>query len=516
MTRVLVRGGTILDGASPQGRQAELLVENGLIVEVASQIPRREATSTVDVDGMWVMPGFIDPHSHADAAVLTGEQMNLRALSGVTTEIVGQDGLGLAHAQGNAADQMLEILTPIAGCVDGLLASDVRDYLARVDEGAFARVATLSPHGTIRSAVVGRALRAVTDQELREMTQLFVQDLKDGAVGLSTGLSYPPAFASNASELTALLSAPDRKTIHVTHLRSYGSQFDDAIDEVLDVAQASGSHLHMSHFHVSGTGREGRAQEYLTLIHDALPSTTFDSYPYVHACTFLSALLPPELNELPWAALTARINQNFHAIRDQIDRSGPEQTISTGWASLVLAGMSQAHADWNGRAIAETASAHSVSPGHIVLQALLTEDKSPMVLVPQGHSDNIVTIANSVNQVVGSDGIFGSGAPHPRISSSFFRFLHMASSGALSLSPGQAVAKMTSRTADIFGLPLGRLLPGYPADLLVVDPDFLEPGPDVTVEAPRALIHSMIAGSWVVRDGSWRGDHFPGMAVRAA
>lgn len=516
MTATLLRGGAVFDGVSSQRRNVSVLVADGLVQAVSADLSAVDATTVIDLDGAWLTPGFIDAHSHADAAVLTGEQMENRAHSGVTTEIVGQDGLGLSHSKGPAAEQMTEILTPVAGDVSGLLAESVADYLALVDAGAYARAATLSPHGTIRAAVIGRDLVPATETQLLAMAAAFVSDMESGALGLSTGLSYPPALAATTDELASILTAAGPKTLYVTHLRSYGKDFDEAIEEAIEISQLTGCHLHLSHFHLSGPGRESLAREYLSRLSEVAPLSTLDSYPYLHACTFLTALLPARLQGLTYGDLQNLFLHRGPAMVEELAQSGPEATIAVGWAALILAGLTGQHRHWNGLSLQEVSSIISKTPEAVVRDVIMTEERSPMVLVPQGHASNIREIAHSSMQVVGSDGIFGSGGPHPRLAGTFFRFLRLVIDGEVPITVEQAIAKMTSRTAGIFGIKAGAIAPGFPADLLVLDPGLIHRGDDVVVSRPDAIQHAFIGGVQTIKQGIWQGRKLSGMAVRGS
>jgi len=123
-------------------------------------------------------------------------------------------------------------------------------------------------------------------------------------------------------------------------------------------------------------------------------------------------------------------------------------------------------------------------------------------------------IAREPGHVVGSDGILGSGVPHPRAAGAFLRYLRWARDGVVPVEPGAMVRAMTGATAELFGLPVGRLTPGAPADLLVVDPERLADGPDTGFWQPDAVRWSLIAGHPVVRDGRWTGMPLAGLALR--
>jgi N-acyl-D-amino-acid deacylase len=399
----------------------------------------------------------------------------------------------------------------------------VEEYLRYVDGGAFARVATLAPHGTIRAGVMGTAPRRASAEELLEMRALVSAAVGDGAVGLSTGLSYPPALWSDTDELVALASAaPAGSCRYVTHLRDYGEGFEPAVEEAVEIGRRSGQPVHLSHFHVSGPGRAGTAGQYLARLEAAVREglhLTMDSYPYTSACTFLATVLPRDLQGLPGPVLAETLADPDRsvAVASELDARGPGATVSVGWDAVLLSGLASTQlAAWDGRAVGAIAAAERTTSGSVVVEAVRRLAGNACILVPQGHMDNVRTIARAGRQVVGSDGIPGSGVPHPRASGTFLRFLRWARDGVIPVPVGEMVARMTGRTAQLFGLPVGVLAPGRPADVLVLDPDALADGPDLGRYTPSAVRWSFLAGHTVVDDGSWLAPRLPGLALRGA
>ena len=518
----MIRGGTVFDGVAPAGIAADVRIQDGTIQAVSSGLSL-DGAREIDAAGAWVTPGFIDAHSHGDLAVLSGLEMELRARAGVTTEVVGQDGLGFAGAPDRAADVISDLLTPITGECPPTWWPTVDGYLRYVDAGAYARVATCAPHGTIRAGVMGTAPRHATATERLAMASLVAEAMADGAVGLSTGLSYPPALWSDTDELVTLASAvPAGGCRYVTHLRNYGEGFGPALEEALQVGRRSGQPVHLSHFHVSGPGRAGAAGEYLARLEVAVAEgldVTMDSYPYTSACTFLTTVLPPDLQGLPGPVVAAKLADAncFRTVARELDMRGPGPTVSVGWDSVLLAGLASTElAEWDSRAVSTIAVAEGKTSGEVVVEAVRRLAGRACILVPQGHMDNVRTIAGGPRQVVGSDGIPGSGVPHPRASGTFLRFLRWARDGVIPVSVAEMVARMTGRTAHLFGLPVGVLAPGRPADVLVLDPEALADGPDLGRHVPGAVRWSFIAGQGVVDDGRWAAPRLPGLALRRA
>ncbi|WP_116043823.1 N-acyl-D-amino-acid deacylase family protein [Amycolatopsis palatopharyngis] len=518
----VIRGGTVFDGAAPRGSFADVRVDEGVITAIGSSVPA-DGAATIDARDGWVTPGFIDAHSHCDLASLSGHEMQVRARAGITTEIVGQDGLGFAPAVGPARDLMAEVLAPITGESPPAEWARVSDYLQSVDAGSFARVATLVPHGAVRAAVMGHASRAATPRERVAMARMVTDAMIEGAVGVSTGLSYPPALWSDIDELVDITAAmPTGKGRYVTHLRDYGHGFDAAVDEALEVGRRNGRPVHLSHFHVSGPGRAGSASRYLATMRAAAASglnLTWDSYPYTVACTFLTTVLPADLQGRDGRTLARDLRDPVErdATAERIDRCGPGPTVAVGWDNVFLAGLDGTSlAKWNGRAVAAVADDAGTTSGRVVVDTICRLEGQACILVAQGHTDNVLAIANGNEHVVGSDGIPGSGVPHPRAGGSFLRFLRWARDGLLDAPVGQMVARMSGRTARLFGLPVGRLSVGARADLLIVDPQALSDGPDVGPYVPDAVRHSFLDGEPVIDDGRWLAPRLPGLALRGA
>jgi N-acyl-D-amino-acid deacylase len=516
VTGYLLRGGSVFDGVSPRRSPEDLRIVDGRIVELGPDLPA-DGSTTIDVGGLWVMPGFIDAHSHADAAVLTGEGMEARAAAGVTTEIVGQDGLGLSFASGESHQVMADILGPIAGPLPDREFPDTASYLEFADRGAFARVATLVPHGTVRAMAMGRQLRDASEEERAAMRRLLQTGMEQGALGLSTGLSYAPALAATTTELIDVTGQLPKGTPYVTHLRDYGPGLEESVEEALQICGRSNLSLHLSHFHISGPGRAGTAGAFVERLQRAGQEVTWDTYPYTTGCTFIGALLPRSVQSLNAPDLLAHTSDAARAadLAAELDAAGPGPTFAAGWDAIFVAGLQGTPLEgWDYWSIARIAEEAGISCGRAVLQVFVQAQARACVLVDQGHPDNIRTLANTGNHLVGSDGILGSGIPHPRATNSFYRVLDWANRGVLDVTVEQMVARMTSSTAARFSLTAGRLQPGMPADVLVIQPEKLDEGPSVGPYTPGALMHSFIGGVPIVNDGSWQGSQLPGLAAR--
>lgn len=522
----LIRGGTVFDGLTPDPRDVDIRIMGGHIVEIGPRLPV-DGSRIVDADSGWVLPGFVDAHSHADGGVMDGTGMETRALAGVTTEIVGQDGLGLSYADGLNTSLIAETIAPIIGSWSRGGYSTIGDYLRDADRSAYARVATLVPHGAVRASVMGSRHDRARPAEIVRMAQLTAAGLADGAAGVSTGLSYSPAIAADAAELISVFADLPEGTPYVTHLRDYGAGMRDAIAEAALICNSTRLSLHLSHFHVSGEEREGQGEAFLAQAKDLTTGgrpITWDTYPYTSGCTFIRAILPNTSQEYTNDELVVRLTSDAQFAADTralIDRLGPGPTVAVGWERIRLAGLASSElvhcglAAWDGKSVSEVAALTQRTAAEVVLDTVIATRGNACIIVDQGYRSNVIRIAEGDGHLVGSDGIMGSGIPHPRVANSFFRFLAWAEHGTVAVSPSEMVARMTRKVAQRFGLQVGALAVGMPADILVVDPREIEEGPETGTYRPRAVRTSLIGGERVVENGLWKGKEMGGLALRS-
>ncbi len=472
--RTVLRGGTVFDGSGGSPRQADLAIRDG-VIEVVGVVDAEPGDNTVDADGRYLLPGFIDAHSHADAAVFSPDVQQSLLRQGVTTIVAGQDGVSYAPGNGDYAS---EYFGALIGSHPTYRGGGVRELLAQYDETTAVNVGYLVPAGTVRYEVRGYATGPSSDEELSAMKSMVATGLAEGALGLSTGLDYVPNIYSDTEELIELCRPVAHVGgLYVTHMRGgYGSGAAVGIAEVCDIGRATGVALHVSHY-------VGPSDLLIGLLEDAVSigiPFTFDTYPYRRSFTLLAMpTLPPEL----------LAGENSKVVTDLLD-AGVRQNLLENWFPTLLVNpelgpewpddMTLAHVaskeyEWAlGLTVREAADRVRTDPATFTLDVLAASDLEVSAVMKnrlQFPYDDLAKRFTHRAHVAGSDGIFIGQQPHPRAWGTFAKYLRLFTRERGDYSWSDCAVHLSSRTADRFCLgDRGRLSPGYAADVLVIDP----------------------------------------------
>ncbi|MER7585829.1 amidohydrolase family protein, partial [Kitasatospora sp. NPDC097691] len=403
---------------------------------------------------------------------------------------------------------------------------DVAGYLDRIDRtGVAVNACYLVPHGTLRTLVMGWADRPPTPAELDRMRQVLAKSLLDGAVGMSSGLSYTPGSYADTAELVELCTiVAAYGGFHAPHQRSYGEGALEGYAEMVEISRRSGCGLHLTHATMNFGVNRGRAGELLELVDRALADgvdLTLDSYPYLPGSTTLAALLPSWATEGGPEATLARLVDPAQCarIRYEVEEKGSDgcHGVVTDWATIQISGVRSAElAPAVGRTVAEIAAEERRTGTEVFLDLLRRDELATTILQHVGHEENVRAIMRHRAHTVGSDGLLVGARPHPRAWGTFPRYLghYSRESGVLTLE--EAVARMTGRPAARLGLHRrGRIAPGHHADLVLLDPERVRD--TATFEHPRrpaeGIEYVYANGTAVVRQGRTTGAR-PGLALR--
>lgn len=285
---LLIIGGTIVDGTGGAAYRADVGVR-GATIEAIGDLDGSSAATVVDARDRLVMPGFIDAHVHADAVLPRSDVQLAMLRQGVTTVILGQDGLSFAPGSAATVDYVTRYFAAVAGTPPPeLLGPDggctVAGLLSFYDRRTPINVAYLVPLGTVRHEVLGAEDRPAGDR-LGAMQRLVEQGLEEGAVGVSTGLEYVPGVFADLDELAALCRPAARVGApYVSHLRSYDGGTAPGMDEARTLGEVAEIPIHVSHYR----GRAEPLLAHLARCEATGVDVTFDAYPHVYGNTILA------------------------------------------------------------------------------------------------------------------------------------------------------------------------------------------------------------------------------------
>ena len=477
---VLIINGTVYDGSLNAGRRADIGISGAKIMSIDA--PRDATARTViDAQGKLVVPGFIDPHTHASIdpqdEAATAHINHLT--QGVTTLVVGNDGQGV---------------------------HDREATFARLGaQGSGVNIAYFAGHGAIRAAVLGFADRAPTETELEAMQSLLVAEMRDGALGLSTGLYYAPGSYSDTAEVVALArTAALAGGIYDTHLRDEGSNtvgLITAVEEALFVAREANIAVHISHIKALGKDVWGQSRQVVALIDDAREAgldITANQYPWEASGTRISsALIPRWVMADSEEQRNARLRdpQQLPAIRDEMQqnlfrRGGPGAILVT--------------ADWSphrGNTLARIAASMQVDAVDAAIEVVIGGDPSIASFVMS--QDDIDVFAIQPWVMTGSDG--GSG--HPRLYATYPKAWQDFIVKRELLSIEQFVHRSSGQVADTLGLcDRGYIQPGQIADIAVIDAEHFLPAAsyDRPTELSTGVDYLLVNGVIAIRDGEYQ------------
>ncbi|MFD0872323.1 MULTISPECIES: N-acyl-D-amino-acid deacylase family protein [Paenibacillus] len=504
---VCIRNGMIIDGTGNERYKADIVIKDGKIAGIGS-FPDAEARYTIDASGRVVSPGFIDTHVHSDVMLLWDRQHACGLYQGVTTEILGQDGLSYAPLSKDNLEMYFKYLGGLNGTPDIPLDwSTVEEYRSKFDGTVAINTAYQVPHGVLRLETVGFRDVPLTGAHLEKAKRLLADGIDQGAVAFSTGLSYFPGSYGDTQELIELSRVlAEKDSIYVTHLRTVfkGEKFD-AIQEALDIGWQSGCKIHYSHFR-TGPNNAGKVDELMGPIDDAYQKgldVSLELYPYAFGSSTGVIHLPPWTVEGGYESTLERLADKKlrpAIVRDiQKDFPNIDGTFSylpSGRNDELLGLTFQQAADLRGQTVYE------------VLCDLLLEEKLAVGILgerPEDESvvkqieDDLFELLSRPYYMVGSDAIYLGQNPHPRAFGSFPKLLRLAREKNFSLEV--LINRMTMVPAERFGLKdRGVILEGKAADLVVFDAETVT---DTSVvqqarTGPSGISHVLVNGEIAV------------------
>jgi N-acyl-D-amino-acid deacylase len=482
MLDVLIKNGAVVDGTGRPAFEADVGIAASRIAVVAANVDQG-ARRTIDAQGLHVTPGFIDAHTHSDLTLLVNPRAESKIRQGVTTEVIGNCGLSPAPL----LDTTIAEMWAAVGAPDlDVTWTNMTEYLEHLCHlGTAVNVVPLVGHSMVRGAVLGLDDLQPTTEQQAQMERLVAETMEQGARGLSTGLYYAPGFYARTEEVIGLARVAARcGGIYATHIRSESDRLFEAVAEAIDIGKEAEIQVQISHIKLEGYGNWEGVDGLLAILEDARSRGVrvgCDQYPYTASATWLACILP-------YWAQTGGTKAIAERLRDPEVRAGLRKDWEENRAEWenrggmrdwtdVLVSDCDARPEVLGKNIAEIAADEGKDPLEAIFDLILDcEGRVGCVWFDQ-LEDNVRALMRHPLVVVGSDGdalaprgVLGQPKPHPRSYGTFPRVLGRYVRQDKVLSLEEAVKKMTSVTAERFGLTgRGVLREGAWADLVLFD-----------------------------------------------
>ena len=447
---IIIRNGKVIDGTGNSWFYSDVAVKDGKIVLIKKNISGA-AAKIINAEGLIVAPGFIDVHAHIEGGVFERPTADNYIYDGVTTVITGNCG-------GSA--------------------EDLKYFFYKVDSMKTSiNVAALIGHNTVRRMVMGNDNRLATAEEQKQMEALVAKAMKEGAVGLSTGLIYLPGMYSNTDEVIGLAKETAKfYGIYASHIRNEENGVVDAINEAINIGRSANIPVQISHFKLSGPANWGRSAETLSLIEKARKEgydVTIDQYPYTASSTNLGVRLPD------WAlaggpdSLKKRINDPV--LHKQMINEMLAQLKKYKYKNYSFAVVANHAADstLNGKSISEInkligRKSKPKDEAETILDLMLAGG-AQMVYHSMSEKDVQFFMKYPYNMIGTDAGVSnGRGMPHPRTYGTNARVLGRYVREMNLISLEEAIRRMTSLAAQKFQLKdRGMIKEGMAADIVI-------------------------------------------------
>ena len=515
MFDVLIKNGTIIDGTGKAMYRADVGIKDDKISRIG-ELHNEKGHLEVEAYGKMVCPGFVDVNNHSDTYWQIFLEPDLPSLvyQGITTIVGGNCGSSLAPLADAKSIESIQKWVDLKKInVDWLREKEFFRFLD--NKKISVNFATLVGHGTLRRGILKDENRSLAHKELNFIKKLLSQSLKEGALGLSTGLVYTHARESSLEEIIELAEVTAKfGAIYTTHVRGEKEGLIDAVEEAIRVGDAAHIKVHISHLKAMGEKNWARMDDALNCIDHARKkgiNITFDVYPYTNTGSVLYTFLPSWVSEGGKKMMIHRLKDS--ALRAKAAAEMKDSGFDYGKVEVAMSALNKT---LTRRGILEIAKSQGKSAEETVIDILVASEGrviASMEILSQENVDKAVLHPLSMISTNGS-GYSKSYAQtgemvHPRCFGTCIKILVDYVRKKKGLSWEEAVKKMTSFPAETFGIKnRGRLAEGYFADVLVIDPEKL--ASPATKENPyqysKGIDFMLVNGRVVMNDGRYMGE----------
>ena len=486
MLDILVTGGLIVDGTGSPAYKMDLGIKEGKIVKIQNSI-KEDAEKIINADGLVVSPGFIDVHSHNDLVPFMEEDVqNLKLRQGVTTELVGQCGLGVVPCIEEETKLWKNYIKGVVGCPNIKFDfKDINDYFEKIKEvGMKNNYSVLISHGAVRAKVMGFKPSEASKDEIKAMCELVDKAMEQGAMGMSLGLQYMPGIYSREEELIEVCKVVRKYDgIVMVHVRNHDRNIIDAITEVINVAKISGVKIHISHMRSYDSKELGCiADKLIDLVDEATREgvrITYDEHLYLSGSTLMTQLLPPWLTEKGNEAMLEMLKdiEVIEKVKKEIEDLSTNYvgwdnySAIAGWGGILITSLNkEENLKYIGKTVGELAREKGIHPVNFIAELLISEETGVGIVTLNifSEEDTIKLIKHPL-QMVGSDSI-PAGDPHPRLYGNYPLFIGKYVRDKKALTIEEGIYKSTLLPAKTLGLKdIGEIKEGKNADITIFD-----------------------------------------------
>ena len=526
---VVIRNALLYDGSGKAPVHGDIAIQGDSIVAMGN-LGEAKGKTEIDAKGMAVAPGFVNMLSWSNESLLQDGHSQSDIRQGVTLEVMGE-----GESMGPLSDTMKTLMLKQQGDIKfDIKWTSLGEYLEYLErKGVSSNVASYVGAATVRVHELGYENRPPNPEELDRMRSLVKQAMEEGAIGVGSSLIYAPAFYAQTDELTELCKvASQYGGSYITHMRSEGNKFLEAIDEVITISKNAG--IHSEIYHLKAAGKQNwykldMAVAKIDSARNAGLNITTNMYTYIAGATGFDAAMPPAVQE-------GGLDKWIARLKDPKQRPGIIQAMkinaqdwenlyySAGAEGVMLVGFKEDSLKYlTGKRLPEVAAMYGTSPEETILDLIIKDHTRIGVVYFLMSEENVKRQISMPYMSFGSDessqapeGVFLKSNAHPRAYGNVARLLGKYVRDEKVIPLEEAVRKLSSLPCENLKIKRrGRLAPGYFADIVIFDPATIQD--HATFEKPHqyatGVQHVFVNGVQVLKDGEHTGAT-PGKVVR--
>ncbi len=514
MYDIIIRGGNIIDGSGNPMFSGDVAIGEGIIREIGD-LNSETAHNIIDASGCHITPGFVDINNHSDTylRIFTDPSLESLIYQGITTIVGGNCGASLAPLANQNVIQSVQKYADIRTVNVNWL--KMGEFLAEVEKRKLSvNFGTLVGHTTLRRGIVGDEVRGLTSSEMKSMKKMLKDAMKEGALGMSTGLVYTHAKIASEGEIMELAEVVENyKGVYTTHIRGESYELAEAVEEAIKIAQKTGVKLEISHLKAIGSKNWHLMDEAINFIETARMSgldVNFDVFPYTVTGSVLYTLLPD------WAA-EGGIKMMIRRLKDPNTREkilSDKRESGINFSNITIS-ISPLDKKLTHKYIGDIAKTQGKTAEEVVLDLLIASEGRVTTMMDVLSEKNMVKAVQNPFSIIASNGAgyniehSKSGElVHPRNFGAFPKVLADYVRGKNKISWEEAIHKMSGRPAKKLGIKnRGILKQGYFADVTVFNPNEIQDmaTPENPYQYSRGINTVIVNGEIVLENGKYNG-----------